>query len=70
MDRIDEIKSLAGLVNGIKDPEKRSHAMELLNKLLEAYNEKADLEESIAELERDIKRLKAEKEKMLGVDNN
>ena len=62
MDRIDQIKSLESLIDRIKDPEQRKHAMELLNKVLEAHDEKTDLEESIAELERDIKRLKDEKE--------
>ena len=70
MDKIDETEPIEDLINTLKDPQQRKHAMELLNKVLEACNEKADLEESIAELERDIKRLKDEKEKMEGADNN
>ncbi len=70
MDDADETESIEDLINTLTDPQQRAHAMELLNKVLEAYNDKADLEESIAELERDIKRLKDEKEKMLGADNN
>ena len=70
MDDADETESIEDLINTLTDPQQRAHAMELLTKVLEAYNDKADLEESIAELERDIKRLKDEKEKMLGADNN
>ena len=70
MDKIDETESIEGLINTLKEPQQRKHAMELLNKVLELHHEKTDLEESIAELERDIKRLKDEKEKMLGADNN
>ena len=70
MDDADETESIEDLINTLKDPEQRKHAMELLNKVLEAYNEKSDLEESIVELERVIRRLKDEKENMLGTDNN
>ena len=70
MDCAYKTESIEDLINTLKDPQQRKHAMELLNNLLEAYNEKTDLEESIAELDRELKRLKDEKEKMLGADNN
>lgn len=70
MDKTDEIKSIEDLINTIKDPQQRKQATELLNKVLEAYKEKADLQESMEGLEKDIKRLKDEKERMEGADNN
>lgn len=70
MDKADDIKSIEDLINTLKDPQQRKQATELMNKVFEAYKEKADLKASIEDLEKDIKRLKAEKERMEGADNN
>lgn len=63
-------ESIEDLINTIENPDQREFAMELLNAVLESYDENMNLRESIAELEDEIQRLKDRKEKMLGADNN
>lgn len=70
MDRVDKIKSLADLINSLNDPVQREQAMGLLNSVLELHADNVNIRESIAELERDIKRLKDEKEVIDRTDNN
>ena len=67
---LDISKGLSGEVLGILDNIIWRQVFQTGRGDLEMHDEKTDLEESIAELERDIIRLKDEKEKMEGADNN
>lgn len=59
---VDEVKSVAGLVNKLKDPELMQHVINLQNSVLELNNENAKLREKVTDLENIIKNLEKEKE--------
>ncbi len=66
----DETGSIEDLINTIKDPVQRSHAMALLNAVLASYNEKMSLRKRVAELEDEIKRLKDAIESQSAAENS